>query len=122
MPIDIINDDLFLHLMADQIQVSGSVFVNVAATETIDEEINRFRRMKAGKEQLKQAYPILFKNKIEDVLYKEGTIYRALYMLRGASVMEIILYPMVIPIKFLAFKYIHSKACDNCATASINWK
>jgi glycosyltransferase involved in cell wall biosynthesis len=107
MPSDIINEDAFLALIAEKVMVSDKVFTLVEAEKNLKEVIQRYVRIRQGRQQLKERYPNLFDTKL--VLYdKERRLsyYRKLFHLAD-PVEKIIFLPMMM-LKYLLFKHIYA--------------
>lgn len=120
MPSDIINDDVFLDLIASKIDVAKNVFISISVEPTISGEIKRQRRMLQGNLLLRKNYPNLscvwktrnWRDRLAD-------FWLNFFM---ASFIEKLIYLIVAPCKALIYCYIflRSKAVD--LSTEINWK
>lgn len=124
MPGDNINDDVFLQMACPKVSVSEDIFVDIEVAGNIEEEINRFKRMCFGNLWLKQNFPQAYQeysDKINAYRKRFSKFYQLTYLFRAMSIFEMLLFIFVMPVKFVLFRYIHSRAKSTTSALEFNW-
>ena len=121
MPQDAINDDTFLQIMVNRVKVSDKVFVNIGPADSLGREIARFKRIRIGELRLQQKYAKLYKKKLE-LAKKHSKLYKLCYLLKQTTLLETILFPPIMLIKYFIFGYIHYQVNKVNLNSIVKWK
>lgn len=122
MPAEIINDDIFLQIMADKIALCEKVFVEHLTPVTISDQITRFHRIEIGNAALKEKYGRLYEEKFEK-LSRMSRSAQMFYLFQRLTIAEKLLFPFVMPLRFILYRYIHYKVRKlQNANSYLRWK
>lgn len=119
MPGDVINDDAFLQLVCKSVVVSEDVFVIIRPSGNISNEIRRYRRMGQGGRMLINKYG---SDGIGDRTIRMSAVRSLMIQFAKASLLEKILFPLISPLKFAIFRYIHYMARKISSDYRLEWK
>ena len=120
MPENIVNDDAFLGLVCEKVQVSRNIFIMVSVAERLEEEIRRRRRIIHGNLLIRRDYPYLYSSQKSQA--KESKLINVWSQFKAATVIEKLLFPFLFPLRLILRAYVFRDFREVSLDDAVDWK